>query len=172
MNSAIALLYSLPCAKIDSLAFENPVEAARLMREAILQNTAPVSSLADETVSGGRLDVYEAMKYLHAYCIATQPELEGGDFKEKYLGGKGLVSVRPNPVTDELFVDYSHLDFKPVRLRMYNALGQEMILEENTFPAAFEAQTIKLDVSYLSSGFYVVNLFDLSRKISFKFIKI
>jgi hypothetical protein len=55
---------------------------------------------------------------------------------------------------------------------MYNALGQEMILEENTFPAAFEAQTIKLDVSYLSSGFYVVNLFDLSRKISFKFIKI
>jgi hypothetical protein len=171
VSGAIALLYSLPCAFIDSMALSAPATAAAMMRDAVLKNTAPIASLADETVTGGRLDVYEAMKYLHAYCIASEKEQAAGDFKEIYLGEKDLIRVRPNPTSDFLYIDYSSLDFRPLRIRVYNMLGQKMIADLEVEPTPFEEQTVKLNVSDWAAGMYVVNLFDLSRKISFKFRK-
>ncbi len=169
---SIALLYSLPCTDIDSLAFADPAECARLMREAILLNTDAVPSMANETVTGGRLNVYEAMKYLHSYCISRGPELEEGNFKELYVGSKSLVRVVPNPASDHLYIDYGNVDFKEVKIRVFNMLGQEMIFNQVGAPKPFEPQTIEIDVRDWSSGVYVVNMFDLSRKISVKFVKL
>ncbi len=171
VSGAIALLYSLPCSMIDSMALTVPATAAAMMRDAVLKNTTPISSLADETVTGGRLDVFEAMKYLHAYCIASESELADGNFKELYLGEKDLIRVRPNPTSDHLYIDYSNIDFRPLKIRVYNMLGQKMIADLKVEPSPFEEQTIGLKVSDWPTGVYVVNLFDLSRKISFTFRK-
>lgn len=168
---SIALLYSLPCTIIDSLAFANPSACSGLLRDAILKNTDPVPSLKNETVSGGRLNVYEAMKYLHAYCIAREPELKEGDFKELYVGQKNLIRVFPSPTSSELFIDYGNIDFNSVRIRVFNMLGQEMVFNQVAQPEPFAPQTVRIDVSDWSNGVYVVNMFDLSRKISVKFVK-
>ncbi len=171
VSGAIALLYSLPCTIIDSLALNSPIEASLLMRKAILENVAPVADLADKTASGGRLDVFEAMKYLHAYCIAKEPELQEGNFKALYLGQKDLIRLRPNPTADYLYIDYANIDFLPINVRVYNMLGQEMIFNQAVTPTPFVSQTIRIDVKNWATGVYVVNMFDLSKKISLKFIK-
>ncbi|MBK8564397.1 MAG: S8 family serine peptidase [Saprospiraceae bacterium] len=152
VSGAIALLYSLPCSMIDSLALTVPSATAAMMRDAVLKNTAPIASLADETVTGGRLDVYEAMKYLHAYCIASEKEIAAGNFKEFYLGEKDLIRVRPNPTSDYLYIDYSTLEFRPLKMRVYNMLGQKMIADLEVVPTPFEQQTVKLNVSDWAAG--------------------
>lgn len=168
---SVALLYSLPCSYLDSMAIANPVEAALVVRNAILLNTDAVSSLANETVSGGRLNVYEGMKYIHAYCIGREPERQEGNFKDLYLGQKDLIRVTPNPTSDVLFIDYGNVDFKGVKIRVFNMLGQEMILDQIAQPMPFQPQTIQINVKDWSTGVYVVNMFDLSRKVSVSFLK-
>jgi Subtilase family/Secretion system C-terminal sorting domain len=170
---SIALLYSLPCSILDSLALAAPSEAALLMRQAILLNTDAVPGMADETVTGGRLNVYEAMKYLHAYCIAQDSVvLEAGNFKEMYVGKKGLIRVTPNPTSDFINIDYGNVDFKDVRVRVFNMLGQEVIFNQLATPEPFQSQTIKIDVKDWNTGVYVVNMFDLTKKISVRILKI
>ncbi|MBK9013299.1 MAG: S8 family peptidase [Saprospiraceae bacterium] len=168
---SVALLYSLPCTLIDSLALVAPAECALLVRNAILQNTDAVPSLANETVSGGRLNVYEAMKYLHAYCISNDSVRQEGNFKELYVGKKGLIQVTPNPTSNFINIDYGNVDFKDVKVRVFNMLGQEMIFNQVATPEPFKPQTITIDVKDWSTGVYVVNMFDLTRKISVSFVK-
>ncbi|MBI1225340.1 MAG: S8 family serine peptidase [Bacteroidetes bacterium] len=169
---SVALLYSLPCTELDSLALSAPAECALLIRNAVLENTDAVPSLAKETVSGGRLNVYEAMKYLHAYCISRAPEREEGNFKELYIDKKGLIRVTPNPTSDLISIDYGNVDFKDVKIRVFNMLGQEMTIDLDATPKPFEPQSIVLDVTDWSSGVYIVNMFDLTKKISVSFVKI
>ncbi|MCC6726536.1 MAG: S8 family peptidase [Saprospiraceae bacterium] len=171
VSGAIALLYSLPCSKLDSLALIAPGETALMMRKAILENVEKIPSLSDETASGGRLDVFESMKYLHAYCIATATEVTEGDFKEEYLGKKGFIKVSPSPTTDFINIEYSNADFRPVKIRVFNMLGQTMIFEQDIQPEPFAPQKLKIDVSDWATGVYVLNMFDLSEKISVKFMK-
>ncbi len=168
---SVALLYSLPCTLLDSLAVSAPAVCALLVRDAILQNTDAVPSLANETVTGGRLNVYEGMKYLHAYCISRDPERQEGSFKELYLEKKGLIRVTPNPTTDKIYIDYGNVDFKDVKIRVFNMLGQEMILNQVATPEPFKPQSIEIDVKDWSTGVYVVNMFDLTKKISVSFLK-
>lgn len=169
---SIALLYSLPCTILDSLALASPGECALLVRNAILENTDAVQSLASETVTGGRLNVYEGMKYLHAYCIGRASEREEGDFKEIYIEKKKLIRVYPNPTSDLIKIDYGNVDFNNVKIRVFNMLGQQVHYDLTATPTPFEPQTVEIDVKDWASGVYVINIFDLSKKISFSFVKI
>lgn len=169
---AIALLYSVPCPNLTDNALEFPSSAATLVRNSILENVYPIAELTDKTVTGGRLDVYESMKYLHSWCIAEQEEREVGDFKERYLGGKDFLRLSPNPVGSELTIVYGNVGFEDFRIKIYNVLGQEVeeIVPATTIP--FEEQTVKIDVSNWSSGTYFANVIGVDEKISLKFIKI
>ncbi|MCB0521708.1 MAG: S8 family peptidase [Lewinellaceae bacterium] len=168
---AVALLYSVPCHDLDSLALTQPAAAALLLKKAILESAFPVSNLKDKTLTGGRLDVYESMKYLHAYCIGTTSERQAGNFAQIYFGQKGIVNIFPNPVSGTVNIEYSNLDFSTLQIKFYNALGQEIRLPVEAVIAPFEKQQITLDVSNWPTGTYMVNVFDKSQKISRKFVK-
>jgi len=58
---AIALVYSAPCATLASTAISNPQLAADMVRGYIFDGVDPVASLASETVTGGRLNVRNAL---------------------------------------------------------------------------------------------------------------
>lgn len=170
---SVALLYSLPCADIADLALAQPSEAALLIKEAILKNVYPVSNLMDNTLTGGRLDVYESMKYLHSYCIGTGEERTAGNFKEVYFGKKGFANIYPNPISSLngiLTIQYRNLDFGTMDLRVFNSLGQEVQFPLDARLAPFEAQQVQLDVSNFPPGTYYLNLFDKSQKITQKFV--
>lgn len=168
---AVALLYSVPCSELADLAFSNPPEAARLVREAVLQNTYPLAELQDITVTGGRLDVFESMKYLHGWCI-SEVEERSEDFKEIYLGEKGFIRFAPNPVSDVLNIDYSNEGFIEFKFRVFNSLGQEMEVQKPAMTTPFLEQHIEIDVSDWSAGTYFINVTDQSRKITWRFVKI
>lgn len=168
---AIALLYSLPCLELEALADVDPAAAARLVRDAILKGVDKVPNLKTKTTTDGRLNVYSSMKYLHSYCIAKPAERENGSFDENYIGGRNIFKVYPNPVADKLTIEFSIADFQILKFRVYNILGQEMQLEIAQQAEPFEPQAIKIDVSGWASGTYFVNIFDLGKGISAKFIK-
>ncbi len=65
---AIALVYSAPCPDLMGLALSNPQAAADLVRGYILDGTDEVSNLIGETVTGGRLNVYNALELALANC--------------------------------------------------------------------------------------------------------
>ncbi len=65
---AIALVYSAPCPDLMGLALNNPQAAADLVRGYILDGTDEVSNLIGETVTGGRLNVYNALELALLNC--------------------------------------------------------------------------------------------------------
>ncbi|MEO1715114.1 MAG: S8 family serine peptidase, partial [Bacteroidota bacterium] len=64
---AVALLYSLPSQRLADDALNRPGETALLIREAILAGVDELPSLQGQTVTGGRLNVYQSMLYIHSF---------------------------------------------------------------------------------------------------------
>lgn len=65
---AIALVYSIPCADLAALSISNPQGAADLVRGYIFDGVDLVSNLSDETLTGGRLNVFNAVELAMANC--------------------------------------------------------------------------------------------------------
>ncbi len=172
LTGSVALLYSLPCGDLMDFAQAEPAKAALLVRDALLLNVDPISSLMDKTTTGGRLNVFEASKYLYAWCVGSPEERESGDFKNKYLGGRHILRVFPNPVKDELKIDFSNDGFTEFKLRIFNLLGQELGSRSSDATRLFEPQQISLDVSDWPSGIYFLTLSSLRQKEVWKFVKI
>lgn len=169
--AAIALLYSVPCKSLANFFLEKPSDAAKLMRQAIFENVDQVNSLKNKTATGGRLNVFKAMQYLHAWCIAKPSERVAASFKETYFTDRGIVRVYPNPASDKLFIDYSNDGFSEIKMNIFNSFGQFVKFRETGRTAPFIAQTIELDISDWPNGTYFINLFDNQKKITFRFIK-
>lgn len=172
VSGSVALLYSLPCTGIAELARAQPAQAARLIRDAVLYNVYPLPGLKDKTVSGGRLDVFEAMKYLHAWCISKPEDRLSGEFKEIYMEEQSIIRLYPNPVREVLRVDYSNDDFAWIRLRVFNAFGQEVVSLPSILTKPFESQYFEFEVSGWPTGVYFLTLSDLGRKVVRKFVKL
>ena len=169
---SIALLYSMPCTDLAEQAMAQPAETARLMRDAILKNVDRLSELQDKTVTGGRLNVYESMKFIHAWCIGIPEEREAGNFKEIYIEQQGFIRVFPNPASGLLYVDYSNEDFTNFQMRIFNVLGQEMVYAPSDVTVAFENQQIEVDITDWPAGTYFITLSDIQQKVVRKFVKI
>lgn len=169
---SIALLYSLPCSALADFATDQPGMAARLVRDAILKSVDPVPGLAGKTVTGGRLNVYESMRYLHGWCIARTEERAAGDFKETYLIQKNLVRVYPNPASETLKIDYSNEGFSGVSIKVFNVMGQEITIPLSDTTTPFELQQMTIDVKDWPNGTYFIQLLDAGRKVVTKFVKI
>ena len=65
---AIALVYSAPCPDLMGLALSNPQAAADLVMGYIYDGTDEVSNLVGETVTGGRLNAFNALNLAMANC--------------------------------------------------------------------------------------------------------
>jgi serine protease len=65
---AIALLYSAPCNSISQITTSDPVLAAQMVRDYILDGVDQTTQLINETVSGGRLNVNNSLVMLMEEC--------------------------------------------------------------------------------------------------------
>lgn len=170
---AIALLYSMPCTEIADLALQNPPEAARLVRDAIFEGVDPIPSLNGITATGGRININNAMQFLHGYCIASDERNERDNyaFQDIYLGEESFVRIYPNPVHDILKVDYSSPMFGEIEIQIFNAIGQ-LLYKELVEVQPFVEQTVIIDeVENWAVGTYFINIVNEERKITEKFIK-
>jgi len=167
---AVGLLFSLPCEDFANLVIENPAASALLMKEAILESVDPISALNGETVTGGRLNLFNSMQYLHSYCVARDFEREDGTFAENYIDALGFVRVfSPDAGSDRLMIDFSAMNFEPIEVGIYNSVGQ-LMYKDVMQPAIFDNQSFELDVQGWATGAYFISVLGTRAKITEKFL--
>lgn len=72
---SVGLLYASPCPSLPLLSQADPGEAALLAKDLLLRSVVEDASLIDRTVTGGRLNVYNALQLLEAECAECFPPL-------------------------------------------------------------------------------------------------
>jgi hypothetical protein len=65
---AIALLYSAPCSDLAANALTSPQATADLVKGFIMSGVDPIAQLTNETVSGGRLNVFNSINLVMTNC--------------------------------------------------------------------------------------------------------
>ncbi len=141
---AIGLMYSVQCLQLANDAIENASGTARFMKDILLAGTDPVSSLEDITVTGGRLNVLQAINNLQVYCGTNQSNR------------LAIGNVYPSPVESEVTIEYEAPDFEPYLFTISNALGQ-VVRTRIITPPRFSAPVETENVSGLSAGVYFVS---------------
>jgi hypothetical protein len=78
VTGAIALLYSTNCPTLSALYQDNPQNAALLVKDILLRSTSLEPSLAGLTVTGGRLNIKNAVDLILEECGDCPPLLQIG----------------------------------------------------------------------------------------------
>jgi subtilisin family serine protease len=146
LAGAVALLFSLPCAALAMDLKNDPSGTALRMKNFILSGVDSAASLAGVTVSGGRLNVYQALLNAAAYyncSVGIDEALAVND-----------VLVFPNPATDIINVVKSG-SIKITDLHLSNVLGEEVMIIDASDKFSIPFQ---IDVSALSPGIYFLNI--------------
>lgn len=145
VTGAVALLYSLQCASLTSDALTDPAACATRMRQLILENVSPESTLKDITTTGGRLDVSLAVKSVQENCDGAP------------TGMLDIMWIRPNPVYDEMQVRFQMPSYSSYQILVFNMLGQQ--LHEESFPknpGPFSSNIWKFNAANLPRGVYML----------------
>jgi len=71
VTGAIGILYSAASQELSELAFSDPSAAALIMKDILLESVNPISTLSDQTVSGGILDLGAATLLASQYSTGT-----------------------------------------------------------------------------------------------------
>ncbi len=121
VTGAVGLLYASPCVELANLARSDPPAAALLVRSAITSSVTPNASLDGITVTGGRLNINNAMQYLLGTCGPCP----------------NLVGLQADPVgIDSLAVSWSssdsavqaHVEYREVGMNDWNVETSEATL--------------------------------------------
>lgn len=67
----IALLYSIPCQSFIDLVKNNPQAGADLVRNVLFDGVDPISNLATQVATGGRINAFASMNLLLDQCISN-----------------------------------------------------------------------------------------------------
>lgn len=78
VTGTVGLLYASDCPTLSAIYRQSPADAALLVKDLILRSVSPEPSLADKTVSGGRLHTYQALQLLNDECGDCPPLLQVG----------------------------------------------------------------------------------------------
>ncbi|MCB9283798.1 MAG: S8 family peptidase [Lewinellaceae bacterium] len=166
VSGAVALLYSIPDTFFAQQVREDPVETARLIKKAILEGVDSLQAFQGITGSGGRLNLYRSILYLHGFYqpIPLSDPLQ-------YTDRRRLIRVFPNPLPSGVPVQilYGSRDLAPVTVRLFNNLGQ-LVQQYTHTPVAFSDQLISLPTTNLEAGMYWVVLENGISPISFKIL--
>lgn len=158
VTGAVGLIYTLDCVNFTADALTQPASCARRVRDVILQNVSPNTTLQNITSTGGRLDVAAATKAVQDLCGGAP------------TGPLAIQWVRPNPVEHLLRVRYQTPGYNPYRFRIYNILGQQLH-EETITPDPFSQNIWEFDASQLPKGVYVLSFGRNDAVRSEKFVK-
>lgn len=153
LAGAIALLYSLPCPDLANGALDVPEVTAKRVREALLNGVDKIDALTDQTVTGGRLNVYKAMELLTAGCKEGPKEVSA-------------VHVMPNPAHQQMRIAYEGGD---AHIRIVNSMGQQVLYREESGTNQ-SVQTTLIDTQDWRPGLYFVFIEKEGQRLSQKFV--
>ena len=158
---AIGLLYGVNCPELITNSIEFPSSAALTVKEAILSSSTSISTLSSRTVSGGRLNIFDAMSELSMLCSDGQNQ-DRDELK--------IVALGPNPAEEVLQFKYGFKRFQNHTVSIYNSIGQ-LMYQTTIQPSLFGEPVISIDVSELRPAIYMVTLSDGEDISTHKFFK-
>ena len=155
---AIALLYSMPCSQLAVDAINMPSETAQLVKNALLNGVDKIPSLNGLNATGGRLNVYNSMLELQAFCNPV-----AGDELLVY-------SIYPNPATTSITVSYEANGFDDMEVRVYDAIGR-LVIKTLKIPCCQEVNRFGLSVEHLAAGAYFLEIEQQEARVVKGFVK-
>lgn len=144
---AVGLICSLPCPELSADLKNDPSGTALRIKNFILQGVDQVTDLIGKTVSGGRLNVYQALLNTAAYynCNVGIDEV---------LADNSII-VYPNPASEEISVLIKDHHLKIENISLINLLGQ-LSMTESTIDQ--HSDLYQLDISSVEKGMYLLKL--------------
>jgi subtilisin-like proprotein convertase family protein len=124
---------------------------------AISGATSPTYNLTSESGS-------YALQVSTGGCVKTSPCVVIDISSIESFGMNG-VSIFPNPVTQSVFVSWNNQDLKMDEIKLYDASGKLVLV----VPAALDG--VEIDVQFLSSGMYYLELHSKDQIQYFKVLK-
>lgn len=145
VSGGIALLYSLDCELFTSDATTDPISCVRRVRDVILENVAPNTTLDGLTVTGGHLDLGRSLEGVRELCEGAK------------VGPLVISEVRTMNGGNLVRIYYQTPNFQPYTFRLFNMLGQQLY-ETKIAPQQFSENYVDFDVANLPKGVYVVSI--------------
>lgn len=151
----IALLYSAPCESFTALSKSDPAMAAQKIRDYIFEGVDPNASLEGITVTGGRLNINNAIELLMDECEVMSVSDQNSNIS---------VEIYPNPVGNQLSINVDGNKFIQ-KIQIYAMDGKLVKNQHNLISNS-------VDVSSLPKGVYNIRIqLENQKTVTKKFIK-
>ena len=152
----VALMLSVPCPQFITAYKANPAAIALVLKDSLLGAVDVIPSMSSGvTVTGGRLNLFKAVRAIQNYCFVSVPEINSldSDFEIK--------TVYPNPATNMLNVVYN--SFENVEIVFTDVLGREIkrVKVETTTKGI---QLSHIDLNSFSKGMFFVSIVSKDKK--------
>jgi hypothetical protein len=163
VTGAVALMYALPCDGLSTSIETAPESAARNIKRAIMESVTALPSLNGITVSGGRLQMFDAVKNLQALCGGTS-----GDLAINHILARG------NYITFE----YETPDFNDYNILITDVMGR-LVFEKTITPPIFGVKELTLGQNFsspfeypinITNGIYILYLYNENESVARKFM--
>lgn len=147
---SIALMYSVLCSPLIANYKSDPAGVALIIKDSLLNAVDPIGALSGITVTGGRLNLYKAVRSVQNYCIAasvTNNTPLDYEFEIK--------NIYPNPATNMINIVYSSNE--AANISIVNVLGQEVkYIQANGNSKGI--QHAYIDLGSMDKGIYFVSI--------------
>jgi hypothetical protein len=153
---AAALLWSMPELGLCQLAKTKPIEAATLVRNALLNGTDKITNLTTKTITGGRLNVKQSFNILNRSF--GQP-----------IGDFAILKMYPNPVVTKLKIQWQLPENATPDVLITNALGQ-IVYEKRMDTKDLAMPLFTVDVQNFDAGLYFLSLRTSGFEVTKKFV--
>jgi len=134
---------------------------AGAIEQVLMSSAVPISTLTNRSVTGGRLDIFNALTMLADVCnngmISSREKLE-------------FINIGPNPVIDNFTFQYDFAKFVDHEIKIYNTIGQ-LVYTETITPSLFVKSIATLNLENLIQGMYLLNFSDGENNLTWKFFK-
>ncbi len=138
----IGLLYSIPNLRIATANKSKPSQSALKIKSYILDGTLQIADLRNRTVTGGRLDLSNAIRRLS--------QANGGNRL-----GLQINKIYPNPAVDKVQVTLHLDDLQDVQWTIIDSAGR-ILLQEKEQPFDYPVATKVIDTSQWPTGQYYI----------------
>lgn len=152
VTGAIALMYAASTCALETTYMDYPVESARAVRNAILNNVDKLPSLNGVTVTGGRLNLLRMI----TNCVASTSSYNTIKF-----------DIYPNPVQESLTVELGDMLTNNILIQLIDIQGR--VVGQTKY---LTAEKIIQPVNSLSPGIYCIRVISGRYAGSTKFVKL
>jgi hypothetical protein len=123
VSGAIGLIYASSCQQLTEDAYQYPDSLARAVKRFIMQGVDTVENLEGQTVTGGRLNLYNSLINAENY---SDCKLSYVDDPAAIADQFGIISIVPNPASEFINVTYANLKTGNNRFVLTDVAGRKI----------------------------------------------